>query len=79
MEASRPTVKTTNGDGAFKLKHLCNLLDTLVAVRWDLNNGLHDGVEIPARVSDGMRRIDGELEDTIGILRTLIHDRGLPL
>ena len=33
--------------GGFKLDQLCSILDTLVAMRWQLSDGLRTGPDLP--------------------------------
>ena len=73
---SRPVgYATVNGE--FQQDQLSNLLDELVAMRWDLSKGLSD---VFAEVlADQLRRVSTELDVTIDTLTTLIREQALPL
>ncbi len=60
-------------------RHLGTVLDTLVAMHWDLRDGLQDQAELPAAVTERLRTLDRDLDDAIATLKTLIRERGLPL
>jgi hypothetical protein len=72
-------IQLTGGNDIFKRNHLYNLLDTLVAMSWDLNNALHDGADLPETVTDPMQRVDVELRLSITEVKSLIGEQGLPL
>jgi hypothetical protein len=65
------------GNGKFEQGQLCNLMDELVAMRWDLSKGLSDG--FPEILTDHLRRVSTELDVTIDTLTTLIREQGLPV
>jgi hypothetical protein len=73
---NRPAGYAT-GNGKFEQDQLSNLLDELVAMRWDLSKGLSDG--FPEVLADQLRRVSTELDVTIDTLTTLIREQGLPL
>ena len=73
---NRPAGNAT-GNGQFEQDQLCNLLDELGAMRWDLSNGLSDG--FPEMLTDHLRWVSTELDATIDTLTTLIWKQGLPL
>jgi hypothetical protein len=79
MRPNLSSIRVTGGDDAFKRNHLYNLLDTLVAMRWDLNNALHDGADLPSIVTDRMQRMDIELQLSITAVKSLIGEQGLSL
>jgi hypothetical protein len=79
MDAHFSSVQLTGGNDTFKRNHLYNLLDTLVAMSWDLNNALHDGADLPGTVTDHMQRVDVELRNSITEVKSLIGEQGLPL
>jgi hypothetical protein len=66
---------TVNGE--FQQDQLSNLLDELVAMRWDLSKGLSD--VFPEVLADQLRRVSTELDVTIDTLTTLIREQALPL
>lgn len=72
------SIMSHDGDARFKLDHLSALLDTFVAMHWDLNNGLHDGADLPTELTDRIRIVDNDLQATILTLKMLIRDRELP-
>jgi hypothetical protein len=65
------------GNRRFEQDQLCNLMDELVAMRWDLSKGLSDG--FPELLTDHLRRVSTELDVTIDTLTTLIREQGLSL
>lgn len=75
----KPTTGETPGDGVPKPNYFSNLLDTLVAVHWELSNGSHNGGALPGTLADHLRRVDGELEAAIIALKTYIREQDLSL
>ncbi len=70
------SVKT---DGKFKLDHLSGLLDTFVAMHWDLTNGLHDGADLPKVLTDHLQLVDRDLQATILTLKILLREKEPPV
>ena len=74
-DQSRPKLVAVNdpqGNG------LDDLLNTLVVMRWDLNDALHDTVDAPPAIADRVKRLRRELDVSIVALKAVIEERGFP-
>ena len=80
MEVNRPAVNLAGGggDGRLKADEFCSLLDTLVAVRWDLNQWLRAAPDLPLTLTLHLMRVGSELDGTINVVKILIGEPGLP-
>lgn len=77
MELNRPAVNPP-ADGRFNADPLCELLDTLVAMRWDLNQCLRAGQHLPSTMTAPLMRVDSELDGAINALKKLL-DGAVPI
>jgi hypothetical protein len=57
--------KTHGGVLRFKRDAFYDLLDTLVAMHWNLTNGLHDGADLPQVLTEHVRVADNDLQAAI--------------
>jgi hypothetical protein len=73
MQLNRPAVNPP-ADGRFNAGPLCELLDTLVAMRWDLNQCLRAGQHLPSTMTAPLTRVDSELDGAINTLKKLLDD-----
>lgn len=65
-------------DDTFVRSDLGHVLDTLVAMRWDLGKALNDGEDIPEMVKTRMMWADSELDLATTALKVYLGGRGLP-
>ena len=65
-------------DDTFLRSDLGHVLDTLVAMRWELSKALHDGEEIPEMVKARIKWADSELDLATTALKMYLGGRGLP-
>ena len=56
---------------------LDELLKTLVVMRWDLNNALHEAADAPRVVTDRLKLLRRELDASIAALKEAVQKRGL--
>jgi hypothetical protein len=79
MDAKPSVEKAPPGDGRLKLDQLCQLLDALVAMRWDLKTRVDDGLELPEAVTVRLQSVDDDLDEVILTLKSFLRERGQPL
>jgi len=68
---NRPEVNAGT-DGRFDANQLCSLLDTLVAMRWDLNQCLRADPDLPVTITLHLLRVGSELDGSINVLKMFI-------
>ena len=56
---------------------LDELLNTLVVMRWDLNNALHDAGDAPQVVTSRLKQLRRELDASIAVLKEAIQQQRL--
>lgn len=72
-------LEAANTDAVFKNDPLSNLLEKLVAMQWDITDGLHDGADLPKVLMDHFQVVDTDLTAAIISLKLLIYEREFPL
>jgi hypothetical protein len=73
MDIHRSAVNA-GGNGRFEANQLCSLLDTLVAMRWDLNQCLRADPDLPVTITLHLLRVGSELDGSINVLKMFIGD-----
>ena len=73
METNRLEVHA-GGNGRFEENRLCSLLDTLVAMRWDLNQCLRADPDLPVTITLHLLRVGSELDSSINVLKIFIGE-----
>ena len=74
--SSRPKLVAEND--SLEGNGLDDLLNTLVVMRWDLNDALHDTADAPPVIADRVKQLRRELDVSIVALKAVIEKRGLP-
>ena len=57
---------------------LDELLNTLVVMRWDLNDALYDSADTPQAVTNHLKQLRYALDASIAAMKATIQERGLP-
>jgi hypothetical protein len=70
---NRPEVNAS-ADGRLAADPLCSLLDTLVAMRWDLNQCLRADPDLPVTLTLHLMRVGSELDGSINVLKMFIAE-----
>ena len=73
MEMNRQEVNA-GGNGRFEENQLCSLLDTLVAMRWDLDQCLRADPDLPVTITLHLLRVGSELDGSINVLKMFIGE-----
>jgi hypothetical protein len=74
--SSRPKLVAVND--SLEGNGLDDLLNTLVVMRWDLNDALYDTADAPPVIADRVKQLRRELDVSIVALKAVIEKRGLP-
>ena len=78
MRIDSPPAQVADRNEGVTRNFLSDVLDTLIAMRWDLNNALHDAAlsDVPEVAIERMRRVKSELDLSIAAWKTLLDERG---
>lgn len=77
MKMNLPEINAS-ADGRFAANQLSSVLDTLVAMRWDLDQCLRASPDLPVTLTFHLLRVGSELDGSINVLKMFIGDGGSP-